>query len=71
MNRRRHWVCTSLALVLLAVVFFASGCARQPNNQPANAAEITVAAAANLTEVFAEIARPFSAQTGIRVTFRS
>lgn len=69
MNRRLNRLGAILALAVSAVFFFSGGCSRPPQNQPADASEITVAAAANLTEVFAEIAKSFTAQTGIRVTF--
>src|SRR5689334_21174703 len=69
MNKRLNWLCTIIALSVSAIFFFSSGCARQSQNKQVDASEITVAAAANLTEVFAEIAKPFTAQTGIRVIF--
>lgn len=52
---------------VVAVVFVLLAACRQ---QPAdNAQEITVAAAANLTEAFAEMAKQFTAKTGIRVVY--
>jgi molybdate transport system substrate-binding protein len=53
--------------VVAVVVVLLSGCRRQPAGDAPNAQEITVAAAANLTESFAEMAKQFTAKTGIRV----
>jgi len=52
---------------VLAVAFiFIAACRQQPAE---NAQEITVAAAANLTDAFAETAKQFTAKTGIRVVY--
>lgn len=54
-------VCIALAL---------SGCHFQkPTNQQAARQELLVAAAANLTDAFAEIGPRFTGKTGIRVVF--
>lgn len=54
----------------LVTALLAISCApRQSTNPPENAAEITVAAAANLTEAFAEMGKQFTAKTGLRVVF--
>lgn len=54
-----------MAVVLLLI----AGCRQQPGESPQNAQEITVAAAANLTDAFAEMAKQFTARTGIRVVY--
>ncbi|MEO6390666.1 MAG: molybdate ABC transporter substrate-binding protein [Pyrinomonadaceae bacterium] len=60
-----------LALLLIFVLFFSSGCRR--SGAPASPVqfqdqtEITVAAASNLSDAMAEVARQFTAKTGIRV----
>jgi molybdate transport system substrate-binding protein len=52
-----------------ALLFFLTDCRRATNeNSRAKADEITVAAAANLSEVFKKMADRFTAQTGIKVT---
>jgi molybdate transport system substrate-binding protein len=59
------------------VLFFAlvslislSGCSRPaPSGSPPGADEINIAAAANLTDAFAELGKQFTAQTGIRVVY--
>jgi molybdate transport system substrate-binding protein len=49
---------------------FASGCARQsPSSTQGNQPEINVAAAANLTDAFEEVAKQFTAETGVRVVY--
>jgi molybdate transport system substrate-binding protein len=58
------------AALALASLCFASGCARQPPGgtqgvQP----EINVAAASNLTDAFEELAKQFTAETGVRVVY--
>jgi molybdate transport system substrate-binding protein len=58
-----------LALAACSLCCFASGCSRPPSPDQANVTEITVAAAANLTDAFAEIGSAFTAQTGLRVTY--
>lgn len=45
------------------------GCARKSSTEPSNAGEINVAAAANLTDAFAEVAKQFTAETGVRVVY--
>lgn len=61
---------TTAFAVVCSLVFFCLlvfyGCSRQP---PATGQEITVAAAANLTDAFQEIAKQFNRQTGIRVVY--
>ena len=52
-------------MVASASIFFAA-CGQQ---SPQNTQEITVAAAANLTDAFAEVAKQFTAKTGIRVVY--
>src|SRR4026208_1791214 len=56
---RRIFVSLAASVSLLLV-----GCGQQSTQ---NAEEITVAAASNLTEAFAELAKQFTATTGIRV----
>jgi molybdate transport system substrate-binding protein len=59
----------SMALTV-AFLTMISGCAREKATEDQqNQREITVAAAANLTDSFAEVAKAFTADTGIRVTF--
>jgi molybdate transport system substrate-binding protein len=62
---------TLCAVALLAASCFLSGCARQqpPTNNQDNQSEINVAAAANLTDAFAEVAKQFTAETGVRVVY--
>src|SRR3954471_15783914 len=54
------------ALLSLALLLSAGACGR--GEREAQAEEITVAAAANLTDAFGEIAKRFTARTGVRVT---
>ena len=56
----------SLRLVLAATVLLI-GCVREP--ETSSRPELTVAAAANLTSAFAEIARAFEASENARVVF--
>ncbi|MBV9210060.1 MAG: molybdate ABC transporter substrate-binding protein [Acidobacteria bacterium] len=58
----------SLSLLLASLCLIAA-CSRQSSNQPAGAQEINVAAAANLTDAFAEVAKQFTAETGVRVVY--
>jgi len=58
---RRIFVALAASVSLLLV-----GCGQQSTQ---NAKEITVAAASNLTEAFAELAKQFTATTGIRVVY--
>jgi molybdate transport system substrate-binding protein len=55
----------ALSLVL-ALVGASSGCARDGVEE--SSSEITVAAAANLTDAFGELAKRFTARTGLKVT---
>jgi molybdate transport system substrate-binding protein len=50
--------------VVAAVFLLLAACQKQPAE---NAQEITVAAAANLTDAFEEVAKQFTAKTGVRV----
>ena len=59
----------TLYAVVAVVLLLITGCHRQPGENPRNAQEITVAAAANLTDAFAEVAKQFTAKTGIRVVY--
>jgi molybdate transport system substrate-binding protein len=59
-------LCVSL---LLASLCLHLGCARQSSTGQGNAPEINVAAAANLTDAFAEVAKQFTAETGVRVVY--
>ena len=58
-------VFTALIVTLLLIV----GCRKPPANEQQNVREITVAAAANLTDAFAEVAKQFTAKTGINVVY--
>jgi len=69
MNQRLSRLCATLTLSLSATFFFSVGCSRRQPDNSANVSEITVAAAANLTEAFAEVAKAFTAQTGVQVTY--
>lgn len=53
---------------LLSLALLVSACACGRGEREAQADEITVAAAANLTDAFGEIAKRFTARTGVRVT---
>ncbi|MBC7911232.1 MAG: molybdate ABC transporter substrate-binding protein [Pyrinomonadaceae bacterium] len=55
--------------LLLASMCFTLGCGRQSSTGQKNAPEINVAAAANLTDAFAEVAKQFTAETGVRVVY--
>ncbi|HEY0547110.1 MAG TPA: molybdate ABC transporter substrate-binding protein [Pyrinomonadaceae bacterium] len=59
-------LCFSLLLAAMCLVL---GCSRQPTTGQGNAAEINVAAAANLTDAFAEVAKQFTADTGVKVVY--
>ncbi len=52
---------------LLCAVAFLSACNTQRDPQPAK--KLTVAAAANLTDVFSEVGQAFKARTGVEVVF--
>lgn len=56
------------AIVVIAF-FLMAACNKQPAENAQNGQEITVAAAANLTDAFAEMAKQFTAKTGIRVVY--
>src|ERR1044071_8984184 len=58
-----------LYAVVAGVLLLIAGCNKQPAENQQNAQEVTVAAAANLTEAFAEVARQFTAKTGVRVVY--
>ena len=69
MTKRAH-LRTLCAAVTLAASCFLFGCARQPPaNTQEDESEINVAAAANLTDAFAEVAKQFTAETGVRVVY--
>lgn len=56
--------------LLLASLCLVCGCSRQPpTNQPSSSPEINVAAATKLTEAFAEVAKQFTKDTGVRVVY--
>lgn len=59
-------LCVSLSLALICLNL---GCSRQPSTGQSSAPEINVAAAANLTDAFAEVAKQFTAETGVRVVY--
>jgi ABC-type molybdate transport system substrate-binding protein len=61
-------LCVSL---LLASLCLYPGCARRSSTGQSSAPEINVAAAANLTDAFAEVARQFTAETGVRWSIAS
>lgn len=56
-----------LSAALVAALIIVPGCHRGPSD--AQQQEITVAAAANLTDAFAEVASQFTAMSGIRVVY--
>ena len=61
---------SSFIIFSLIVIASAPGCSRNaPEAEQAAPPEITIAAAANLTDAFAELGKAFTARTGIRVTF--
>ena len=56
------------AFIILLILF--ASCASRPNNkEQSSAEELNVAAAANLTDAFAELGKQFTEQTGIRVVY--
>ena len=61
----------SLFIIFSFIIASSVGCSRgtKDEKQAAPPEEITVAAAANLTDAFAELGREFTARTGVRVTF--
>lgn len=60
--------CTLYAIFAIALLLIA-GCRQRPAGDQQNTQEINVAAAANLTEAFAEVAKQFTAKSGIRVVY--
>jgi molybdate transport system substrate-binding protein len=54
---------------ILALLIISFGCRSDSQNKTADSSEINVAAAANLTDAFAEVGKQFTAETGIRVTY--
>jgi molybdate transport system substrate-binding protein len=66
-------VCRSPFVFILSVFLSSllfSGCSRSgSSNNQTGAREINVAAAANLTDAFAELGRQFTARTGVRVVY--
>jgi molybdate transport system substrate-binding protein len=60
----------SLLIIFSFIVASSAGCSRGTKDEKQAAPEeITVAAAANLTDAFAELGKEFTARTGVRVTF--
>ena len=60
----------SLFIIFSLIIASSVGCSRSAKDEKQAAPEeITVAAAANLTDAFAELGKEFTARTGIRVTF--
>ena len=62
-SRRKLYAIVTLAFILMAA------CSKQPAENAQNAQEINVAAASNLTDAFAEMAKQFTAKSGIRVVY--
>lgn len=62
---------TALLLLLISVcALLFTSCSRSASqNSASKSEEITVAAAANLTDAFGEISREFTARTGVRVVY--
>ena len=59
-----------IPLLLIFISLLSLNCSRNPTaNGQANSPEITVAAAANLTDAFAELGRQFTAKTGVSVRY--
>ena len=54
---------------ILLALFTACGSRNNSQDKPADSSEINVAAAANLTDAFAELGKQFTAQTGIRIKY--
>jgi molybdate transport system substrate-binding protein len=60
----------SLFIIFPFIIASSLSCSRSaPDVRQAAPEEITVAAAANLTDAFAELGKEFTARTGVRVTF--
>jgi len=69
-NRRAGIVAGGkLSAVVIVGLLLLVGCRQRPAADQQNASEITVAAAANLTDAFAEVANQFTAKTGTRVVY--
>ncbi len=61
---------TLLSLMALGLLFAVASCSTTDSAKDQKGVdEITVAAAANLTDAFEEVGRQFTAQTGVRVTY--
>src|ERR1044072_838536 len=58
-----------LSAVIAVAFILMAACRQQPAGNTQNVQEITVAAAANLTDAFAEMAKRFTAMSGIRVVY--
>ncbi|HMF57841.1 MAG TPA: molybdate ABC transporter substrate-binding protein [Pyrinomonadaceae bacterium] len=56
-------------LALICASFFTGCSQKSTQNKQTGSEEITIAAASNLTDVFAEISREFTARTGVRVVY--
>src|ERR1043165_903149 len=56
-------------IIFSLLLFIVCSCRSDSQNKTADASEINVAAAANLTDAFAEVGKQFTAETGIRVTY--
>jgi len=61
--------CRTLYAVVAVALILMAACRQQPAESAQTAQEITVAAAANLTDAFSEMANQFTAKTGIRVVY--
>lgn len=67
-SRLRQSMIATLGVLLFSILF--TNCSRKnPETPPAQTDEINVAAAANLTDAFAEAGKEFTARTGIRVVY--
>ncbi|MGH9901187.1 MAG: molybdate ABC transporter substrate-binding protein [Pyrinomonadaceae bacterium] len=65
--RLRNVQVVAAAGIIAALIIF-SGCAAEGmGERPGESEEITVAASSNLSEVFGELAKDFTARTGVRV----
>ena len=61
---------TLITLIAIGLTVATASCStNDPAKDQKGAGEITVAAAANLTDAFEEVGRQFTAQTGVRVTY--
>ena len=70
MKATRSFLRAIQIFIALAVSLIFCACAKQPpKDQQGEAPQITVAAAANLTEAFEEIGKQFTAKTGIRLVY--